>query len=277
MMVYINIKGQKQTRILQEFARSAGRSHEVKLLAPQQIKNSLRCSLLEGCHEIANATDVAAAMMRSAGGATERKSADWCDNQAVEFLTHAIMAVCVDSPKSDQHLLQIRDVVLSGDYKKFAEAHSSFPVLKKFADYVASGNANAATVVATVGEATAFIDLTRQFLSGDDFGLSKFAQQGGLCILEIDPHSVKRLRPLVTMLLGRILGMLQEIASHEVIFPEGNFRVRLLEIGSSPQQVLRILCKLLGKKCGWFSFCQSRFRLTWVAVRLRHPRKSSLR
>ncbi|MBL8854079.1 MAG: type IV secretory system conjugative DNA transfer family protein [Planctomycetaceae bacterium] len=206
-IVYINIKGQKQTRILQEFARSAGRAHEVKLLAPRQSLRSLKCSLLEGCEEIANANALAAAMVQSI---------DWCGNQAAEFLAHAIRAVCVDSPLSHRHLLEIRDVVLSGDYKKFAEAHSAFPVLKKFADYVTSGNTNAATVVATVGEATAFIDLTREFLMGNDFSVLEFVQQGGLCILEIDQHSVKRLRPLVTMLLGQMIGMFQQVACNEV-------------------------------------------------------------
>lgn len=216
MMVYINIKGPKQTKILCEFAKSAGRLKELQLLVPRHAERSLKCSMLEGCDNVTTASEVAASMVRAAGGAGERKSADWCDNQAEEWLTHAIVAVCTSSPKSKRNLLVIRDVVLSGEFTKFAEAHTQFPVLKKFANYVASGNANAATVVATVGEATALIDGTRNFLSSDDFRFTDFAKKGGLCILEIDQNSIKRLRPLTTLLLGRLLGKLQEIACNDI-------------------------------------------------------------
>jgi len=212
-MVYINVKGAKQTRFLRRIASCYGRSSEIKLVSPLKLKRTIACTLLEGCDSLSKANEVAEVMVAAAARNSRDGGAAWCYNQAQEFALHAIAAICSDLPKSRRNLNEIRKVVVTGSYQAFAEEHPDFPVLGKFARYVAEGNINAGTVSAAISESTSFIDEISEFLSKDELSLEAFAQDGGCLIIEIDQADIKRLRPIVTLLLARLVSSLQRAAN----------------------------------------------------------------
>ena len=75
-----------------------------------------------------------------------------------------------------------------------------------------TGNMNAMTIASTNSEATSFIDDVAPFLSNPELNLEKFANDGGCLVVEIDQYDVDRLRPIITLFLGRLIATLQKKA-----------------------------------------------------------------
>jgi hypothetical protein len=207
-IVYVNIKGPRQTEILRRFARAFGREDEVIVLSPAKPDRSVGCTLVEGCEDITRAKELASSM----GPPPRSGDRDWDRDQAKEWLQHSIHAVCKDNLPSARNLLEIRKVVLSGDYLGFAAKHPDHPVLKGFAEYDRSGNLNAGTVRQAITELTDLIDHSSVFLSRDEFRFSGFSKKGGIVIIEIDQSDIRTLRPIVTMLLSQLVGSFQRVA-----------------------------------------------------------------
>lgn len=211
-MVYINIKGKAQTHLLRKIAEAYKRDQEITLLAPQKPDRTLAWTAIEGCADLSKAGQVAAVLVGNAAATSRYGEGAWAYNQAEEWLQHAIAAVCKDNPKTQQTLWEVRKVVLTGEYGSFADEHPDFPVLLKFGRYVASANKNADTITATISEATSFIDEIAPFLSKPELDLDKFANQGGILIVEIDEDAVKKLRPVISLFLSRLLATIQRKA-----------------------------------------------------------------
>jgi hypothetical protein len=205
-------KGKWQTRLLRRIARAHGREEDVQLLAPRKPERTLGWTGLEGCRDLSTAGEVAAAMVASAARKSRSGDGAWAYNQAQEWIQHAIHAICTDLTRAFHTLVELRKVVLAGDYKAFADEHPDFPVLKKFARYEEGGNRNTETVASTIGEATAFIDDVAPFLSKGELSLETFVAKGGILVIEVDEYDVQRLQPLVTLLLGRLIATMQRHA-----------------------------------------------------------------
>lgn len=212
-MLYINVKGKKQTRLLRRLAKSYGRADDFQLISPLKPDRTLATTCLEGCSRLPTANEVAACMVANAAPRARLGEGAWCYNQAQEWLQHAIAAICTDLPPARRNLNELRRVVLAGDYERFAKAHPCFPVLERFADHVRAGNRNTDTVIATISECTVFIDEIPEFLSVNEVSFHKFARHGGCIIVEIDQADIKRLRPIVTLLLGKAISSLQREAN----------------------------------------------------------------
>lgn len=208
-ILYINIKGRRQTHWLRQFAHRSGRHSEVTVLSPRQASLTTGCTLLEGCHDLTRAKELAAIMVAAVAGTSRRGEGAWSYNQAEEWIQSYLNAISQDLPPEDRTLMQLRKVVLAGSYVQCAQDHPNHPVLKRFAVSYESGNQNTNTIASTISEATAFIDDVPQFLSDDGFRCERFAQEGGIVILEIDQADIKSLRTLVTLILARTMGCLQ--------------------------------------------------------------------
>lgn len=233
-MVYVNVKGVKQTRLLRRLAKQYGRCAQT--MAPTKLDRTLACSLIEGCSSLSMAKVVAEGIVATAARKSRDGEGAWAYNQAEEWIQHSVAAICSDLPKSQRSLVEIRKVVQSSSYKDFADQHPSFPVLQRFARYVAEGNKNAETITATIAECTAFIDEIEEFLSKNEFSFASFAQKGGVLIVEIDQADVRRLRPFVTLFLTRLKSSLQRAANSSATGQLSNKTVFIIDelIASGP-------------------------------------------
>lgn len=211
-VVYINIKGKSQTHLLRKMAEAYKRDKEFTLVAPQKPDRTVAWTAIEGCEDLPKAGEVAAVLVGNAAATSRYGEGAWAYNQAEEWLQHAIAAVCKNNPKEQRTLWEVRKVILSGEFGQFADEHPDFPVLQKFARYVNSANKNADTITATISEATSFIDDIAPFLSKPELKLDKFVNQGGIMVVEIDEYSVKKLRPVISLFLSRLLATIQRKA-----------------------------------------------------------------
>ncbi|MCW5755344.1 MAG: type IV secretion system DNA-binding domain-containing protein [Phycisphaeraceae bacterium] len=211
-LIYINVMGKMQTRLISRIAKQCRRDHEVHVLAPSKPSRSIGWTALDGCSDLKVAGEVAACLVSSAAGNSRYGEGAWCYNQAQEWLQHALAAICSDLPPERQTLIELRRVVLGGDFKAFADAHPRFPVLRKFARYEQGGNKNAETIASSIAEATAFIDDIAAVLAQDELSITEFAQHGGIIILEVDEYEVERLSGFTTLFLGRLISKLQRVA-----------------------------------------------------------------
>ncbi len=211
-MVYINIKGTSQTQLLRRMAKAYGRDKDILLVAPQKPNRTLGWTGLAGCEDLSEAKEVAACMVASAAATSRYGEGAWAYNQAEEWLQHAIHVICTTKPKRDRNLLQLRRVVLSGEYQAFAAAHPESLVAEKFGRYESNGNRNAETVAATISEATAFIDDVAPFLSKEELKLEQFVQDGGCLVVEVDEYAVERMRPVIALFLSRLIAKMQRTA-----------------------------------------------------------------
>lgn len=211
-MVYINIKGKSQTHLVRKLAEAYKRDREITLLAPLKPERTMAWTALEGCEDLAKAGEVAAVLVGNAAATSRFGEGAWAYNQAEEWLCHAIAAVCRDNPKEQRTLWEVRKVILTGEFASFADEHTDFPVLAKFARYVNSANKNADTITATISEATSFIDEIAPFLSKPELNLDKFVDRGGILVVEIDEYSIKKLRPVIALFLSRLLATIQRKA-----------------------------------------------------------------
>lgn len=207
-IIYVNLKGVKQTRVIRQMVRVFGGNRKVTTIAPNKANRTTGCSLIEGV-DLSQAKEIVQAMM-GAGIVYKR---EWDKEQACEWLQSAIAAVSSSADKKKRNLLEIRRVVLSGKYREFAEKYPDFPVLMRFADYVESENQNAKTVASAISELTQFIDEIEAFLSKNEFCFEKFATHGGIVILEMDPSDVRKLRTCFTIFMTRVKGLLQKAAN----------------------------------------------------------------
>lgn len=212
-MVYINVKGKKQTRFLRRLAKVFGRGPEVQLISPLKLDRTTATTCLEGCRSLSKANEVAACMVAAAARNSRYGEGAWTYNQAQEWLQHAIAALCTDMPPSRRTLNELRQVVLAGDFQAFAKAHPNFPLLARFAGHADGGNKNTDTVISTISECTVFIDEIKGFLSKNELSFRGFAKSGGCIIVEIDQADIQRLRPIVTLLLGKVIASLQRAAN----------------------------------------------------------------
>jgi len=212
-IVYVNVKGVKQTRLLRGMARKYRR--RAQTIAATKNNRGIACTLLEGCSNLGRAKEVTEVLVATAARRSRNGEGAWTYNQADEWLQHSIVAICNDNPKSRRNLTEIRRVVQSASYMEFAKEHQNFPVLMRFARYLADGNRNAETITATIAECTAMIDDIEEFLSvsRDEFSFESFAENGGALIIEIDQADVRRLRPFVTLFLTRLKSALQRKAN----------------------------------------------------------------
>jgi large subunit ribosomal protein L7/L12 len=211
-VVYINIKGKSQTHLLRKMAEAYKRDKEFTLVAPQKPDRTVAWTAIEGCEDLPKAGEVAAVLVGNAAATSRFGEGAWAYNQAEEWLQHAIAAICTDNPKEQRTLWEVRKVILTGDFGQFADEHPNFPVLLKFARYVSSANKNADTITATISEATSFIDDIAPFLSKTELKLDKFVNQGGIMVVEIDEYAVKKLRPVISLFLSRLLATIQRKA-----------------------------------------------------------------
>lgn len=210
--IVINCKGKKSTRVLTEIARQHKR--EASVLAFRDPTRSLAWNPLKEVVSMGDARDVAVCLAQARAAGDEGRS-DWSDNQATEWITSAIHAIATDSAIHEQHLTHLRQLVLSGTFKRFAEAHPHHPALAKFGRYVDSGNQNAQTVFASIGEQLLFLDDDdlAAVLSTDELRLRQFAKQGGILIVEINEADLDTLRPLTSLFVRRLFAaLLQEAA-----------------------------------------------------------------
>ncbi len=210
-LIYLNVKGRSQTRLLRKVAAKSLRDQDINLLAPGSMDRTLGCTMLEGCHELLAAREVAACMVAGAARASRSGEGAWAYNQAEDFLTHAIAAICTDLPPERRTLAEIRKVVIGGDYEAFAAEHPNFPLLRRFANFQ-NWNRNGETVASTIGEATSFIDGLEPVLSADEFSISRFVRMPGILILEIDEPDLDKFTPFITLVLGRLIRALQREA-----------------------------------------------------------------
>ena len=210
-LIYLNVKGRSQTRLIRKVAALHGRADQVRLLSPGSLDRTVGCTLLEGCADVLMAREVAACMVAGAARHSRSGEGAWAYNQAEDFLTHAISAVCADLPPERRTLAEIRRVVAAGEYEAFVAAHPNHPVLRKFANFQ-SWNRNGETVASTIGEATSFIDGLEPLLSTDEFSLAAFADRPGILIVEIDEPDLEKFTPFITLTLGRLVRQLQRAA-----------------------------------------------------------------
>lgn len=205
-LVVINVKGVRMTRAIRELAARSGRKHEVMLLAPRKPTRSLSWNPLEGCSDSAGAGAIASSLVYAT---TSRSEMSWAERDALEYLQHVILAVCTDLPENQRTLYTVRQVVLGEDYRGFALAHPGFLGLKCFANYDPHSNSNAATIAGALRGATRFIEDVAPFLSGGEVALSRFASEGGILILELEPHEIDEIPVVISLLLSRLIKALQ--------------------------------------------------------------------
>jgi hypothetical protein len=210
-LIYLNVKGRKQTRLLRKVAAAHGRAGEMHLLAPGSPNRTLGCTLLDGCADLTFAREVASCMVAAAARHSRSGEGAWAYNQAEDFLTHAIAAVCTDLPPERRSLSEVRKVVVTGDYEAFVARHPNFPLLRRFANFQ-NGNRNGETIASTIGEATSFIDGLEPLLATGEFSISAFAARKGILILEIDEPDLETFTPFITLMLGRLIRELQRVA-----------------------------------------------------------------
>lgn len=213
--VFINCKGRRMTRVLQEIARQRGRKATV--LAFRDPARSVGWNPIKEIVTLGDAREIAVCLAQSARGERHSQSGDgsWFDNQAIEWMTSAIHAVAQDSPTNEQHLLTVRDVVLRGTFKLFAQAHPRHPALSKFDRFESSGNTNSQTIAATIGEHLLFLDdeAVAAILANDELRLVEFVNAGEILIVEIDEADTDMLRPLTTLFIRRLFSTLLSQAS----------------------------------------------------------------
>jgi hypothetical protein len=213
-LIYLNVKGRGQTRLLRRVAAASHREHEIKLLAPGSLNRTMGCTLLEGCADLLAAREVASCMVAGAARMSRSGEGAWAYNQAEDFLTHAISAVCTDLPPERRNLVEIRKVVIGGDYEAFASQHPNFPLLRRFANFQ-NWNRNGETVASTIGEATSFIDGLEPLLATDEFSIATFVRHAGILIIEIDEPDLEKFTPFITLVLGRLLRELQRVGCRQ--------------------------------------------------------------
>ncbi|MCC7349243.1 MAG: type IV secretory system conjugative DNA transfer family protein [Phycisphaerales bacterium] len=222
-LVVINAKGVRQTRFIREVVRRAGRADELMLLAPRKPDRSMSWNPLEGCTDAACASTLATSLMRmstSLGRAT-----DWAERDGQDYLQHLILAVCTDLPPRQRTLYTIRKLLIEGDFCGIADRHPAFPGLRAFANYHQNGNNNAATIAGVLRGVTRFVDEVAAFLSGHEVSLSRFASEGGILILELDPQDVEPLSMVTSLLLSGLLAALQRQACNS---PTGSLERKVL-------------------------------------------------
>jgi hypothetical protein len=210
-VVVINVKGQKQTRVIRRLAHAFGRGDEFMLVAPRSPDRSLGYNPLATCTGIVRAKRLAEFLVSAAGGPSRHEGGVWAYNQAADFLKFAIEAMGRDLPAKACTLPYLRDVIVGGFYEDFARMHRRSPFLRGFARHV-ERNSNGETVANTVAESTAFVDELAPFLGTHEVDFGAFARNGGVLVVEIDGQDIVHLRVVIALLLGDLLHALQETA-----------------------------------------------------------------
>ena len=208
-VVYHNVKGCRQTRILERMAEQFGRI--ARVMCPKDLSGAT-CTLIEDVNTLADAAEVSQAMVAAAAKDARKGESAWYYNGAEEFISNAILAVCKDLPPEQRTLQHIRTVVQSGDYIDFAERHPNFPVLKRFSRYY-NENKNGDTLAGAIAECTAFVDNSPEFLARSTFSFQKFAQHGGFLIFQLDQSDVNLFMPYSTVFLTRLIAAFQRAAN----------------------------------------------------------------
>jgi hypothetical protein len=203
----LNLKGRRQTRLLQHLTQACGRGDEFRLLAPRSPDRTLAFNPLTVCTDVPTASQLAECLVNSAGARSRHEGGAWAYNQAQTFLKFGILALACHhgGPRT---LIDLRRVILGGQFTAFATAHAHYPALQRFASYVAE-NTNGVTVSETVSEVTSFIDDVAPFVSGDEFRMESFARAGGVLVIEIEEQHVDNLRVISTVLISQLINALQ--------------------------------------------------------------------
>lgn len=204
-VIYINVKGKLQTSTIELIAREASRENELKVIRPMARTGGLTFSGLNGCEDPSKAAKVATLLARQ--GITDWS---WSSNQAKEWITAAISAICNDLPPRRRNFLELRKIVLAGHYKQFANQHPRWVGLERFANYLIE-NQNGATVAGSIAEATAFVDAIQNFLGGsnDVFPDEVICSNAGIIILEVEESDISILAIIINLFVSLFIESLQ--------------------------------------------------------------------
>ena len=202
---YVNAKGFAQTRIVELFAKDCNRATEFKVISPMSTKKGMITFGLKGSHQIQKASQNANLLAKPEGADC------WAEQQAEEFLAHAICAIWSDAPPPQKNLLALRNIILAGKYKAFALAHPHFPVLTRFASYYNDGaHHNGATVANVISQKTSFVSYMPNFLDGsNDLDPDTAVREGGIYVLEIDEKDVPITVTIVSLIINTLIAALQ--------------------------------------------------------------------
>ena len=204
-VIYINVKGKLQTSTIELIAREASRENELKVIRPMARKGGLTFSGLNGCEEPSKAAKVATLLARQ--GIADWS---WSSNQAKEWITAAISAICNDLPPRRRNFLELRKIILAGQYKQFANAHPRWVGLERFANYLIE-NQNGATVAGSIAEATAFVDAIPHFLGGSNDVTPDeiICSNAGIIILEVEEADLSILAIIINLFVSLFIESLQ--------------------------------------------------------------------
>ena len=208
-VIYINVKGKLQTSTIELIAREASRENELKVIRPMARKGGLTFSGLNGCEEPSKAAKVATLLARQ--GIADWS---WSSNQAKEWITAAISAICNDLPPRRRNFLELRKIILAGQYKQFANAHPRWVGLERFANYLIE-NQNGATVAGSIAEATAFVDAIPHFLGGSNDVTPDeiICSNAGIIILEVEEADLSILAIIINLFVSLFIESLQRNGS----------------------------------------------------------------
>ena len=202
---YINAKGFAQTRIVEAFAKDCNRASEFKVISPMSTKKGRITFGLKGSHRIQKASQNANILVKPEGADC------WAEQQAEEFLAHAICAIWSDAPPPQKNLLALRNIILAGKYKAFSLAYPRFPVLSRFANYYNDGaHQNGATVANVISQKTSFVSYMADFLNGsNDLDPDTVVREGGIYVIEIDEKDVPITVTIVSLIINTLIAALQ--------------------------------------------------------------------
>jgi Type IV secretion-system coupling protein DNA-binding domain len=206
---YVGSKGRIQSNIIKLFAKECDREGEFKTISPMSKKKGGLTFGIKGCKELSKANELVNLFPRPGIGD------NWAYLQAIEFLAHALCAIVTDNRSSEQNLTHLRKVILTGDYKSFADAHSAFPVLKRYARYfMEPGNFNGATVTSTLSQVSSFICNFSRFLNGsNDIDFNKLVSDGGVVVLDVEEHQVAISTPIINLVVHTFINSLHEASN----------------------------------------------------------------
>jgi len=207
--VIMHHRGERTTRILQAIARQRGR--DATVLALRDPKRSVGWNPLKEVGTMARARNAALCLVQSAYRDSSALNADRSsENLATDWITDALHAISTDSPPKDRHFGHLRNVVVRGAFRAFAQAHPNYAALARLQrlDDGLSSNLHAAS--SAISERLVFADDERvaAVLANDELRLGRFVANAGILIVETDEIGHDALRPLTALFMRQLFSAL---------------------------------------------------------------------
>jgi hypothetical protein len=208
---YVNLKGRRQTLKIARVAMQYGRN--IVVLAPGDPYVSLGFNPLQYVSSIEDARRLTESILSSVVGNARFGESGWTFRTCADWMTHTIYILATRAEPETRTLVELRRIIVSADFKAFADKNSDVDVLASYAAYFASDNKNAETNLNTLREVTAFIDSAEAFLSASEFSVQDALVEGAVVVLEIAEHQVDTFQTIQNLFLEVCLGNINQIIS----------------------------------------------------------------